>query len=153
MSGDPYYVYGQGQSSRSTHTILLGTVIVEVVGYKERRYRPNWRRIALLLPVVMLLVWVALSEVNFFKERFMNGIPSTRRADMYLYLPDSAINSAANLFLSKEQIRLRERAKLLTAKDSYGRSAHLYRKGEYFVSVAKQALARQDYAEFARYIG
>ncbi len=153
MSGDPYYVYGQGQSSRSSHTILLGTVIVEVVGYKERRYRPNWRRIALLLPVVMLLVWVALSEVNFFKERFMNGIPSTRRADMYLYLPDSAINSAANLFLSKEQIRLRERAKLLTAKDSYGRSAHLYRKGEYFVSVAKQALARQDYAEFARYIG
>ena len=153
MSGDPYYVYGQGQSSRSTHYIVLGTVTVEVVGYKERRYRPNWRRIFLLLPVVMLLLWVALSEVNFFKERFMNGIPTTRRADMYLYLPDSAINAAANLFLSKEQIRLREKAKLLTAKDSYGRSAHLHRKGEYFVSVAKAALARQDYAEFARYIG
>jgi hypothetical protein len=38
-------------------------------------------------------------------------------------------------------------------KDSYGRAAHLNRKGEYFVSVAKAALARQDYAEFARYIG
>jgi uncharacterized protein HemY len=72
---------------------------------------------------------------------------------MYLYLPDSAANSVANLFLGKEQIRLRERTKLLTAKDSYGRSAHLYRKGEYYVSVAKEALARQDYAEFARYIG
>ena len=153
MSADPHYVYGQGQSSRSSHAILLGTVTVEVIGYKERRYRPNWRRIGLLFPIAMVLLWVGLSEANYFKERFMNGIPSTRRADMYLYLPDSAANSAANFFLSKEQVRLRERAKLLTAKDSYGRSAHLYRKGEYFVSVAKEALARQDYAEFARYIG
>ena len=153
MSADPHYVYGQGQSSRSSHPILLGTVTVDVIGYKERRYRPNWRRIGLLFPVALLLLWVALSEANYFKERFMNGIPATRRADMYLYLPDSVVNSAANLFLGKEQIRLRERAKLLTAKDSYGRSAHLYRKGEYFVSVAKDALARQDYAEFARYIG
>ncbi len=153
MSADPHYVYGQGQSSRSSHAILLGTVTVEVIGYKERRYRPNWRRIGLLFPIAMVLLWVGLSEANYFKERFMNGIPSTRRADMYLYLPDSATNSAANFFLSKEQVRRRERAKLLTAKDSYGRSAHLYRKGEYFVSVAKEALARQDYAEFARYIG
>jgi uncharacterized protein HemY len=153
MSADPHYVYGQGQSSRSSHAILLGTVTVEVIGYKERRYRPNWSRIGLLFPIAMVLLWVGLSEANYFKERFMNGIPSTRRADMYLYLPDSAANSAANFFLSKEQVRLRERAKLLTAKDSYGRSAHLYRKGEYFVSVAKEALARQDYAEFARYIG
>ena len=153
MSADPHYVYGQGQSSRSSYPILLGTVTVEVVGYKERRYRPNWRRIGLLFPVFLLLLWVGLSEANYFKERFMNGIPTTRRADMYLYLPDTATNSIANLFLSKEQIRLREREKLLTAKDSYGRSAHLYRKGEYYVSVAKEALARQDYAEFSRYIG
>jgi len=128
-------------------------VTVEVIGYKERRYRPNWRRIGMLFPVFLLLLWVALSEVNYFKERFMNGIPTTRRADMYLYLPDTVANSVTNLFRGKEQIRLRERAKLLTAKDSYGRSAHLYRKGEYYVSVAKAALARQDYAEFARYIG
>ena len=153
MSADPHYVYGQGQSSRSSYPILLGTVTVEVVGYKERRYRPNWRRIALLLPVFLLLLWVGLSEANYFKERFMNGIPTTRRADMYLYLPDTAANSFANLFLGKEEARLRERAKLLTAKDSYGRSAHLYRKGEYYVSVAKEALASQDYAEFSRYIG
>ena len=153
MSADPHYVYGQGQSSRSSYPILLGTVTIEVVGYKERRYRPNWRRIGLLFPVFLLLLWVGLSEANYFKERFMNGIPTTRRADMYLYLPDTAANSVANLFLSKEQIRLREREKLLTAKDSYGRSAHLYRKGEYYVSVAKEALARQDYAEFSRYIG
>ena len=153
MSADPHYVYGQGQSSRSSYPILLGMVTVEVVGYKERRYRPNWRRIGLLFPVFLLLLWVGLSEANYFKERFMNGIPTTRRADMYLYLPDTATNSVANLFLSKEQIRLREREKLLTAKDSYGRSAHLYRKGEYYVSVAKEALARQDYAEFSRYIG
>ena len=153
MSADPHYVYGQGQSSRSSYPILLGMVTVEVIGYKERRYRPNWRRIGMLFPVFLLLLWVGLSEVNYFKERFMNGIPTTRRADMYLYLPDTVANSVTNLFRGKEQIRLRERAKLLTAKDSYGRSAHLYRKGEYYVSVAKAALARQDYAEFARYIG
>jgi hypothetical protein len=128
-------------------------VIVEAIGYKERKYRPNWKRIGLLFPVFLLILWVALSEVNYFKERYMNGIPTTRRADMYLYLPDTLVNSASNLFRGKEQIRLRERQKLLTVKDSYGRSAHLYRKGEYFVSVAKAALTRQDYAEFARYIG
>ena len=153
MSADPHYVYGQGQSSRSSYPILLGMVIVETVGYKERKYRPNWRRIGLLSPVFLLLLWVALSEANYFKERFMNGIPTTRRADMYLYVPDTLANSAINLFLGKEQVRLREREKLLTVKDSYGRSAHLYRKGEYYVTVAKAALARQDYAEFARYIG
>ena len=153
MSADPHYVYGQGQSSRSSYPILLGMVTVEVIGYQERRYRPNWRRLGMLFPVFLLLLWVALSEANYFKERYMNGIPTTRRADMYLYLPDALANSAANLFLGKEQARLRERAKLLTAKDSYGRSAHLYRKGEYYVSVAKEALARRDYAEFSRYIG
>lgn len=129
MSADPHYVYGQGQSSRSSYPILLGMVIVEAIGYKERKYRPSWKRIALLFPVFLLILWVALSEVNYFKERFMNGIPTTRRADMYLYLPDSVVNSATNLFRDKEQIRLRERAKLLTVKDTYGRSAHLYRKG------------------------
>lgn len=153
MSADPHYVYGQGQSSRSSYPILLGMVIVETIGYKERKYRPAWKRIALLAPVFLLILWVALSELNYFKERYMNGIPTTRRADMYLYLPDTVANSAANLFLGKEQVRLRERAKLLEVKDTYGRAAHLYRKGEYFVGVAKAALARQDYAEFARYIG
>ena len=67
MSADPHYVYGQGQSSRSSHTILLGMVLVETIGYKERRYRPAWKRIALLFPVFLLLLWVALSELNYFK--------------------------------------------------------------------------------------
>jgi uncharacterized protein HemY len=133
--------------------MLLGMVTVETIGYKERKYRPEWKRIGLLCPVFLTLLWVLLSEMNYFKERYMNGIPTTRRADMYLYLPDTLANSAANLFLGKEQVRLREREKLLTVKDTYGRSAHLYRKGEYYVGVAKAALARQDYAEFAKYIG
>ena len=153
MSADPHYVYGQGQSSRSSYPILLGMVIVEAIGYKERKYRPSWKRIALLFPVFLLILWVGLSEMNLFKEKYMNGIPSTRRADMYLYLPDTLANSVVNLFLNKEQVRLRERQKLLTVKNSYGRSAHLYRKGEYYVTVAKAALVRQDYAEFAKYIG
>lgn len=112
MSAEPRYVYGQGQSSRSSHAILLGLVIVETIGYKERKYRPNWRRLALLSPAFLIVLWVGLSEMNYFKERFMNGIPSTRRADMYLYLPDTLADSAANLFLDKEQIRLKARAKL-----------------------------------------
>ena len=153
MSADPHYVYGQGQSSRSSYRMLLGMVIVEAIGYKEKKYRPDWRRIAMLIPVFLVLAWIALSEANYFKERYMNGIPTTRRADMYLYLPDTLANSATSVFLGKEQIRQRERARLLAAKDTYGRAAHLYRKGEYFVSVAKAALARQDYAEFAKYIG
>jgi len=153
MSADPHYVYGQGQSSRSSYPILLGMVIVETIGYKERKYRPDWKRIALLAPVFLLILWVALSELNYFKERYMNGIPTTRRADMYLYLPDTLANTAANLFLGKEHVRLRERDKLLAVKDTYGRAAHLHRKGEYFVEIAKAALARQDYAEFAKYIG
>ena len=37
MSADPHYVYGQGQSSRSSYPILLGMVNVEVIGYKERK--------------------------------------------------------------------------------------------------------------------
>ena len=153
MSADPHYVYGQGQSSRSSHPILLGMVVVEVIGYKEKKYHPAWKRIAMLFPAFLTLLWVALSEVNYFKERYMNGIPTTRRADMYLYLPETLMNSVTNLFLGKEQVRLREREKLLSVKDSYGRAAHLYRKGEYYVTVAKAALARQDYAEFAKYIG
>ena len=84
MSADPHYVTGQGQSSRSSYPILLGMVIVETIGYKERKYRPSWKRIALLFPVFLLILWVALSEMNYFKERFMNGIPTTRRADMYI---------------------------------------------------------------------
>ena len=153
MSADPHYVYGQGQSSRSSHRMMLGMVIVETLGYKEKKYRPDWKRIAMLFPVFLVLAWVVLSEANYFKERYMNGIPTTRRADMYLYLPDTFVNSAANLFRNKDQVHLRERAKLLAVKDTYGRAAHLYRKGEYYVSVAKAALARQDYAEFAKYIG
>ena len=82
MSADPHYVYGQGQSSRSTYRILLGMVIVEAIGYKERRYRPGWTRIALLSPVFLLIAWVGMSEANFFKERYMNGSPTTRGAEM-----------------------------------------------------------------------
>lgn len=153
MSADPPYVYGQGQSSRSTHPILLGMVSVEVIGYKERKYRPVWRRIGLLFPVFLTLLWVALSEANYFKERYMNGIPTTRRADMYLYLPDTLADATTRLFLDRTTAGLRERARLLSKTDTYGRAAHLRRKGEYYLSVAKDALARRDYAEFARYIG
>ena len=147
------YVYGQSQYSRTRHTMLLGMVYVDFIGYKERSYRPNWRRIALLFPVFALVGWVLCSEGYYFREKYINGIPTTRRADMYLYLPDTFTSTLGNLFRKPEEIRLRERARLLARTEKFGRTVHLLRKGEYYISVAKAALERQDYAEFAKYIG
>lgn len=153
MSGDPSYTYGQGPDSRSTHRMLLGMVIVETIGYKERKYRPAWGRIAGLLPFFLLGLWCATAEMYYFKEKYMGGISTTRRADMYLYFPETFLDKISNLFRSKEAIRLRDRQKIIDAADSYGRAAHLRRKGEYFIKIAQAALKRQDYAEFAKYIG
>jgi hypothetical protein len=150
---DSHYVYGQSQYSRSRFTMLLGMVNVEVVGYKERVYSPAWRRIALLMPVFAAAFWILTAEAYYFNQKYMSGISTTRRADMYLYFPDSFVNYVGNLFRKPEAIRLRERAKILAQKDGFGRTAHLQRKGEFYVSIAKAALERQDYAEFAKYIG
>jgi hypothetical protein len=153
MSADPHYVYGQAQDSRSSRRILLGMVIVDIIGYKERRYRPAWGRVALLFPLFITGLWVVTAELYLFNQKYMNGIATTRRADMYLYFPDTLATSFGNLFRSKEAIRLREREKIIHAGEGYGRAAHLRRKGQFYVQIAKAALARQDYAEFAKYIG
>ncbi len=133
--------------------MLLGLVIVEQKGYHDLSYRPNWPRLAWVLPVTALAGWLLSAEAYYFKERYMGGISTTRRGDMYLYFPQSVANWFANLPLTKEEVRLRERANILRSRDEYGRVAHLQHKGEYFVTVAKAALARQDYAEFSKYIG
>jgi hypothetical protein len=153
MADDPTYVYGQGPGSKRSRRILLGLVIVEQKGYHDLSYRPNWRRLAVALPLTALLGWLGSAEVYYFKERYMSGINTTRRGDIYLYFPDSVANWFANLPLTKEEVRLRERTRILNSRDEYGRVAHLQHKGEYFVTVAKAALARQDYAEFSKYIG
>ncbi len=153
MSSDPHYVYGQGQDSRSSRSILLGLVIVDTVGYKDRRYRLAWGRVCLLLPIFLAGLWVVTAELYLFNQKYMNGIATTRRADMYLYFPDTIANSVGNLFRSKETIRQRDLAQIIHVAEGYGRIAHLQRKGQFYIEIAKAALTRQDYAEFAKYIG
>ena len=153
MSSDPHYVYGQGQYSRSTQRILLGMVIVDIVGYKDRRYRLAWGRVCLLLPIFLAGLWVVTAELYLFNQKYMNGIATTRRADMYLYFPDTIANSVGNVFRGKEAIRRRDLALIIHAAEGYGRIAHLQRKGQFYIEIAKAALTRQDYAEFAKYIG
>ena len=153
MADEPTYVYGQGPGSKRSRRILLGLVIVEQKGYHDLSYRPNWPRLAVVLPLTAVAGWLATAEAYYFKERYMAGIETTRRGDIYLYLPHSVANWFANLPLTKEEVRLRERGNILRSRDEYGRVAHLQHKGEHYVAVAKAALARQDYAEFSKYIG
>lgn len=153
MADDPSYVYGQGPGSKRARRMLLGLIIVEQLGYHDLSYRPNWRRLGIVIPLAALVAWVASAEVYYFKERFMSGISTTRRGDMYLYFPDSVRNWFANLPLTKEEIRLRERVNILQSKEEFGRVAHLQHKGEHYIMLAKAALARQDYAEFSKNIG
>jgi len=153
MSDDPHYVYGQSQQSRSSSRIFLGLIIVDLFGYKDRKYRIAWGRFFLLLPFFLGALWVLTAEAYYFNQKYMSGIASTRRADMYLYYPDTFVDRFRNIFKSAAQIKIDDRAKLSQGIDEYGKAAHLRRKGEYYVLIAKAALDRQDYAEFAKYIG
>lgn len=153
MADEPHFVYGQRADERVRGRMLLGLIIVETVGYRERRYRPDWRRLSFVGPLAALALWVLSSEAYLFKEKYINGVATTSRADMYLYLPDSAGEWVASKFMSAEELKARARARLLAPPTRPGRDAHLRRKGQYYVEIAKAALARQDYAEFAKFIG
>ena len=153
MADNPTYVYGQGPGAKRSRRLLLGLIIVEQVGYHDLSYRPNWRRLSVVLTVFASVAWILSAETYYFKERYMSGIRTTRRGDMYLYLPDSVRNWFSNLPLTTEEVRLRERANILQSHEEFGRVAHLQHKGEHYIAVAKAALARQDYAEFSRNIG
>jgi len=153
MPEDSGYAYGKGPAQVSSRRTWLGMVEVSAVGYRETRYRLVWPRVALVAGATLALTWVLSAEAYYFNQRFMNGIPTTRRADMYLYLPDSLVNGFMGWFRSPEEARLRDRARILAKQETYGRIAHLQRKGEYYVEIAKAAYDRQDYAEFSKYIG
>ena len=58
MADDPSYVYGQGPGSKRTRRLLLGLVLVEQKGYHDLAYRPNWPRLAWVLPVTALAAWI-----------------------------------------------------------------------------------------------
>ena len=153
MPEDSGYVYGQGPAQVSSRRIWLGLVEVRTTGYRETRYRPVWSRLGLVGGLTLAVGWVLSAEGYYFNQRYMNGIPTTRRADMYLYLPDSLANWATGWFHTPEEMRLRDRRRIQARQGDYGRIAHLQRKGEHYVEIAKAAYERQDYAEFSKYIG
>ncbi|MGA0132790.1 MAG: hypothetical protein ACO3ND_00320 [Opitutales bacterium] len=153
MADKPHFVYGQRADEHSRGRMLLGLVIVESVGYSRRAYRLDWKRVALAIPALLLVGWVVLSEIYLFKEKYINGIATTTRADMYLYLPDTVGEWAVSRFQTPEEARLSARRRLLVPPTRPGRDAHLRRKGEYYIEIAKAALARQDFSEFAKFIG
>lgn len=152
MSDSPYQ-YSQAPGARPVRFILWGMVAIERKGYHDSTYRLVWGRTALFLSCATLLGWLLSAEGYYFNQRYMNGITTTRRADMYLYFPESIAYWFSNLPLSRDEIRHRDRALMVKEKASYGRLAHLQRKGDFYVSIAKAAYDRQDYAEFAKYIG
>ena len=149
------YDYGFDPNEKRTRSILFGLVFVEQFGYSRKVYSLNTRRILKILPFFLFGLWLMASEFMYFRERYMYGINTTRRSDIYLFYYDSAVDSTVNFFLTPEEVGKRMRQKIIDynpAKD-HGKVAHLNHKGEYFVSVAKAALDRGDFAEFAKYIG
>ena len=155
MSKKEKYEPGFDPTEKRTRAILFGTVFVEQFGYSRKVYSLNVRRIVGILPFLLFGIWLMASEFMYFRERYMNGITTTRRADIYLFYYDSTIDSTVNFFLKPEEIGVRNRQKIIDydpTKD-HGKVAHLNHKGEYFISVAKAALERGDFAEFAKYIG
>ncbi len=155
MNKKEKYEPGFDPTEKRTRSILFGTVFVEQFGYSRKVYSLNVRRIAGILPFLLFGIWLMASEFMYFRERYMNGITTTRRADIYLFYYDSTIDSTINFFLTPEEVGIRNRRKIIDydpTKD-HGKVAHLNHKGEYFISVAKAALERGDFAEFAKYIG
>ena len=155
MNEKEKFEHGFDPTEKRTRSILFGTVYLEQFGYSKKVYSLNVRRIASILPFLLFGVWLMASEFMYFRERYMNGITTTRRADIYLIYYDSTIDSTVNFFLTPPEIYARNHQKIIdyNPEKDYGKVAHLNHKGEYFISVAKAALERGDFAEFAKYIG
>lgn len=122
MSEDTRYVYSYGY--RSARRILLGMFTVEDLGEQGVRYHPDWPRIWKVGVGAIVFLYVSLSSLLYFRERYMRGIDDTRWSNMFLYFVSTS---------AKEE--------------------HLRAKGDHYIELAKDALKREDYGEFAKYIG
>lgn len=122
MSEDTRYVYSYGY--RSARRILFGMFTVEDLGEQGVRYHPFWPRIWKIGVGAILFLYLALSSLLYFRERYMRGIDDTRWPNMFLY------------FFSDQ-----------------AKQEHLQAKGDHYIEMAKDALKREDYGEFAKYIG
>jgi len=109
---------------RSARRILFGMFTVEDLGEQGVRYIPDWSRIWKIAVGALVLLYLSTSSLLYFRERYMRGIEGTKWSNMLAYLfSDDA------------------------KKD------HLETKGDYYIDLAKAALKREDYGEFAKYIG
>lgn len=122
MSEDTRYVYAYG--ARGARRILLGMFQVENLGEQGLRYIPVWSRIWKIALGSLVLAYLSLGSLHYFRERYMRGLEGTTWSNSLLYFVSAA---------AKEE--------------------HLTMKGDTYVAMAKDALRREDYGEFAKYIG
>jgi len=116
--------YVYAYGSRGSRRILLGMFQVENLGEQGLRYTPAWSRIWKIGVGCLALAYLSLVSLFYFRERYMRGIETTSWGTAFLY------------FVSNE-----------------AKERHLTMKGDTYIEMAKDALKREDYGEFARYIG
>ncbi len=84
MAEKPHFVYGQRADDRSRGRMLFGLIIVEQFGYRQKKYRPDWRRLSVAAPLAAIVLLVLSSEAYLCKEKYSNGVATATRADMCL---------------------------------------------------------------------
>ena len=116
--------YVYAYGARGAKRILLGMFQVENLGEQGVRYTPVWSRIWKIAVGAAVLGYLSLVSLFYFREKYMRDIQSTEWSRCFLY------------FISED-----------------ARKEHTTMKGDNYIEIAKAALRRQDYAEFAKYIG
>ena len=116
--------YVYSYGARSSRRILLGMFQVENLGEQGLRYAPVWSRIWKIGVGTLALGYLSLVSLFYFRERYMRGIEGTSWGTAFLY------------FVSEG-----------------AKNDHLTMKGDTYIATAKEALRREDYGEFAKYIG
>ncbi len=116
--------YVYAYGARGAKRILLGMFQVENLGEQGVRYSPVWSRIWKLALGGLVLSYCTLVALFVFREKYMRDMQGTEWGNAFLY------------FVSDD-----------------AKNRHLVMKGDTYIELAKAALRREDYGEFAKYIG
>ena len=116
--------YVYAYGSRGSRRIILGMFQVENLGEQGLRYIPVWSRIWKIALGSAVLAYLSLGSLFYFRERYMRGMEATKWSNALLYFVSEA-----------------------------AKAEHLTMKGDTYIRMAKEALEREDYGEFAKYIG
>ena len=116
--------YVYAYGARGARRILIGMFQVENLGEQGIRYTPVWSRIWKIALGSAILGYCTLVSLFVFREKYMRDIQGTEWGNSFLY------------FVSQD-----------------AKERHLRMKGDTYVEIAKAALRREDYGEFAKYIG